>query len=196
MESNQFFVFGVHDADLGGSIFVPQQFRGLFWLTGHRAVTDETTAPATALLARVLLQKFLDQPAWCTDGSSRTIIDSTLPELPYDFAVRKIERAPTGSGPCLFVHDDGARTSAIVARRDIAGNVPDRTQRNLELQWKSGEAYGRSVRLNSGFECDRNNLVYRFNGPYAPAAGNVDVSIALAFVGVENIVVGAEAGFD
>ena len=27
---NQFFVFGVHDADLGGSIFVPQQFRGFF----------------------------------------------------------------------------------------------------------------------------------------------------------------------
>jgi hypothetical protein len=27
---NQFFVFGVSDADLGGSKFVPQQFRGLF----------------------------------------------------------------------------------------------------------------------------------------------------------------------
>ncbi len=28
---NQFFVFGVTDADLGGSVFVPQQFRGFFF---------------------------------------------------------------------------------------------------------------------------------------------------------------------
>ena len=28
---NQFFVFGVTDTDLGGSVFVPQDFRGLFF---------------------------------------------------------------------------------------------------------------------------------------------------------------------
>lgn len=153
-------------------------------LPGNRSAT---------LLSRSMAQELLDQPAWCTDGSSGTVIDSALPELSYDFAVREIHRASTGAGPPLFVHDDGAWTSAVIAGPDIAGYIPDRAERNLELQWKSGEGYGRSFRLHRGFECDGSDFVHGFDRAHALANGNVDVCIPFAFVGMEQIIVGAES---